>query len=44
LQPVGVRILKDEQGRSKGSAFIDFSSPDEAQRACGLNGKLFGKT
>jgi len=39
-----VRILKDDQGRSKGSAFIDFSSSDEAQRACGLNGNPMGKT
>lgn len=38
LQPVSARVLMDDQGRSKGSAFVDFANAEEAQRACGLNG------
>ena len=30
LQPVSVRIMKDDQGRSKGAAFIDFGSANDA--------------
>ncbi|CAG9333008.1 unnamed protein product [Blepharisma stoltei] len=33
-----IKILKNDQGKSKGSAFIKFSSPEEAQEAIRLNG------
>lgn len=42
LNAASVRVLNDESGRSKGSAFVDFSSPAEAATACGLNGQKLG--
>lgn len=42
LHPVSARVLMDDQGRSKGSAFVDFASADDAGRACGLNGQRLG--
>ena len=42
LNTVGARILHDESGRSKGSAFVDFATPAEAQRACQLDGQQLG--
>ena len=42
LNTAGVRILHDDAGRSKGSAFVDFASPAEAQRACQLDGQTLG--
>ena len=42
LNPAGVRVLQDDTGRSKGSAFVDFSSPEEAQRAIALDGRKIG--
>jgi RNA recognition motif-containing protein len=40
LRPMSVRLLKDDQGRSKGSAFVDFNSSDDANQACSFNGKV----
>lgn len=42
LNPMTVRLLMDDQGRSKGSAFVDFASSDQAQQACGLDGQRIG--
>jgi hypothetical protein len=42
LNTASVRILHDDAGRSKGSAFVDFASPAEAQRACQLDGQAVG--
>lgn len=42
INPVGVRLLKDDQGRSRGSAFCDFASSADADNACGLDGKSLG--
>lgn len=33
-----VRIAKDEEGKSRGFAHIEFASPDDAQKALSLNG------
>jgi len=43
LNTSSVRILHDDGGRSKGSAFVDFASPAEAQRACQLDGQTIGQ-
>ena len=32
-------MLTDEAGKSKGAAFLDFSSAQEAQDACGYDGR-----
>jgi len=42
LNPIGARLLMDDQGRSKGSAFLDFATADEAQRACNFDGQRMG--
>lgn len=42
LNTASIRLLKDDAGRPKGSAFVDFSSPAEAQRACQLDGQTLG--
>lgn len=42
LQTVSVRLLHDDQGRSKGSAFIDFRTADEARKACSHDGQRVG--
>ena len=42
MQPVSVRIMKDDQGRSKGAAFIDFSSATDAATACSYDGRQLG--
>lgn len=42
LRTQSVRILHDDSGRSKGSAFVDFSSSDDAKRACNLDGQRLG--
>ena len=39
LRPVNVRVLQDDQGRSKGVAFVDFNTPDEARQACSMDGQ-----
>ena len=39
LTPANIRVLQDDGGRSKGSAFVDFNSAEEAQRACGFDGR-----
>lgn len=40
VTPMRIRVLVDEQtGRSKGAAFVDFGSQQEAQNACSLDGK-----
>ena len=38
IKPVSVRVLMDEYGKSKGSAFVDFSTPDDAKKACSYDG------
>ena len=38
IRPVSVRVLMDEYGKSKGSAFVDFSTPDDAKKACSFDG------
>lgn len=42
LNSVDVRLLHDDQGKSKGSAFVEFGTVDEAQRACALGGQRLG--
>lgn len=42
LRPVSVRVLQDDQGNSKGSAFVDFENPDAAKRAIGMDGSRIG--
>lgn len=40
LRPMRVRVLTDgETGKSKGAAFVDFGSPQEAQEACKMDGR-----
>jgi RNA recognition motif-containing protein len=38
-----VRVGMDEDGRSKGFAFIEFSSQEEAERAVNLDGEEFSR-
>lgn len=42
LNPLRVRVLQDDQGRSKGAAFVDFPSQQEAQEACKFDGREAG--
>lgn len=42
LQPLKVRVLKDDTGRSKGCAFVDFASEQQAQEACRFDGSSGG--
>lgn len=42
LNPLRIRVLTDETGKSKGAAFVDFSSQVEAQEACKLDGREAG--
>jgi len=42
LNTQSVRILHGDDGRSKGSAFVDFATPEEAHRACMLDGQQIG--
>jgi RNA recognition motif-containing protein len=40
VKPMRIRVLMDDQtGRSKGAAFVDFGSAQDAQQACSLDGK-----
>lgn len=40
VKPMRIRILMDDAtGRSKGAAFVDFGSTQEAQQACALDGR-----
>lgn len=40
VKPLRIRIMVDDQtGRSKGAAFVDFGSAQEAQTACTFDGK-----
>ena len=39
IRPVACRVLKDDQGRSKGSAFVDFASAADAQQAISYDGR-----
>lgn len=44
IKPMRIRVLMDDTtGRSKGAAFVDFASVQEAQQACSLDGKEFMK-
>ena len=38
IRPVSVRVLMDEYGKSKGSAFVDFANPEDAKKACSYDG------
>lgn len=42
MRPTSVRLLHDDQGRSKGAAFVDFENSDAARHACSLDGKKVG--
>lgn len=42
LNPLRIRVLTDETGKSKGAAFVDFGSQVEAQEACKLDGREAG--
>ncbi len=37
-----IRMLQDQDGKFKGAAFVEFSSKDDADKACGLNGMSLG--
>jgi RNA recognition motif-containing protein len=39
-----VRLLMDQEGKSKGAAFVEFESKQDADKACGMNGKELGRT
>eukprot|EP00350_Pseudokeronopsis_sp_OXSARD2_P002754 CAMPEP_0170546402 /NCGR_PEP_ID=MMETSP0211-20121228/4755_1 /TAXON_ID=311385 /ORGANISM="Pseudokeronopsis sp., Strain OXSARD2" /LENGTH=215 /DNA_ID=CAMNT_0010850855 /DNA_START=1684 /DNA_END=2331 /DNA_ORIENTATION=+ len=38
-----VRMLKDQDGKFKGAAFVEFRNEDDVKDACRLDGKEFGK-
>lgn len=41
---ISCKVMVDSQGQSKGSGFVQFSSPDEANSAINeMNGKIIGK-
>lgn len=40
MNPLRVRVLTDDQGRSKGAAFVDFGSMPEQQQALQCDGKM----
>ena len=42
MRPTSVRLLHDDQGKSKGSAFVDFENPEAARLACTMDGKKIG--
>ena len=42
LKPLRIRVLTDDQGKSKGAAFVDFADSYQAQEACGLDGREAG--
>ena len=42
LNTSSVRLLRDAEGKSRGSAFVDFAAPKDAETACGLDGKNLG--
>ena len=42
INPTSVRIMRDFNGESKGSAFVDFGGEQEAQAACALDGRKHG--
>lgn len=42
LQPVRIRVLTDESGKSKGAAFVDFADSYSAGEACKLDGREAG--
>lgn len=42
MRPVNVRLLHDDQGNSKGSAFVDFENPEAARLACTMDGRKIG--
>ena len=39
LRPQRIRILMDDMGKSKGAAFVDFYTPQDAQDACQNDGR-----
>ena len=39
-----IRILKDQDGKSKGAAFVEFEQEEEVDKACKFDGKELGST
>ena len=39
LNPVNVRVMMDEQGRSKGAAFVDFRDARDYEQALRMDGQ-----
>ena len=44
LNPQKVRMLQDQDGKSKGAAFVEFGDEGDAEKACRLNGKEMGRS
>ena len=42
LKPQRIRVLTDDQGKSKGAAFVDFQDAHTAQEACNFDGREAG--
>jgi len=39
INPLRVRVLTDESGKTKGAAFVDFATPEDSERACRMDGR-----
>jgi len=39
INPMRIRVLQDEHGKSKGAAFVDFSNSNDLEQALKMDGQ-----
>jgi RNA recognition motif-containing protein len=39
INPMRIRVLQDDQGKSKGAAFVDFSNSNDLEHALKMDGQ-----